>query len=96
VYNRYNQWAKTGLWRKFSIFFKKDGNHEWHMIDRTIIRAYRHFAGALGGQNKQKLGHSCGGFSSKIHAKVGAFRISLSIIITAIQAAGTLNKGRLY
>lgn len=57
------------------------------MIDGTIVRAHRHAAGALGGQDQQGLGRSCGGFSSKIHAKVDAFGMPLSIIITAGQAA---------
>jgi transposase len=57
------------------------------MIDGTIVRAHRHAAGALGGQKQQGLGRSCGGFSSKIHAKVDAFGMPLCIIITAGQAA---------
>lgn len=57
------------------------------MIDGTVVRAHRHAAGALGGQDKQGLGRSCGGFSSKIHAKVDAFGMPLRIIVTAGQAA---------
>ena len=57
------------------------------MIDGTIVRAHRHAAGALSGQDQQGLGRSCGGFSSKIHAKVDAFGMPLTIIITAGQAA---------
>ena len=55
------------------------------MIDGTIIRAHRHAAGAVGGQENQGLGRSCGGFSSKIHAKVDAFGLPLGFIITAGQ-----------
>lgn len=57
------------------------------MIDGTTIRAHRHAAGARGGQGKQGLGRSCGGFSSKIHAKVDAFGRPLKFIITEGQAA---------
>lgn len=52
------------------------------MIDGTTIRAHRHAAGAHGGQEKQGLGRCCGGFSSKIHAKVDAFGMGLKFIIT--------------
>ena len=52
------------------------------MIDGTIIRAHRHAAGAQGGQAQQELGRSCGGFSSKIHAKVDSFGMPLGFIIT--------------
>jgi transposase len=57
------------------------------MIDGSIIRAHRHGSGARGGQHKQGLGRSCGGFSSKIHAKVDQAGFPLSIIISGGQAA---------
>lgn len=57
------------------------------MIDSTTIRAHRHAAGAWGGQEKEGLGRSCGGFSSKVHAKVDAFGRPLKFIITEGQAA---------
>ena len=52
------------------------------MIDGTIIRAHRHTAGVRSGQENEGLGRSCGGFSSKIHAKVDALGMNLAIIIT--------------
>ncbi len=55
------------------------------MIDATIIRAHQHSAGARGGQELQALGKSCGGFSSKIHAKVDSFGMPLDFILTAGQ-----------
>lgn len=57
------------------------------MIDGSIIRAHRHAAGARGGQEQQGLGRSCGGFSSKIHAKVDSFGMPLEFIITAAQVS---------
>ena len=73
---------------RFSLFLKDAGDHEWHMIDGSIIRAHRHAAGARGGQETQGLGRSCGGFSSKIHAKVDAFGMPLGFVITAGQVVG--------
>jgi transposase len=64
---------------------KKDGDHEWHSIDATIIRSHQHAAGARGGQEKQALGKSRGGFTSKIHAKVDAFGLPLTFKITCGQ-----------
>ncbi len=52
------------------------------MIDATIIRAHQHSAGARGGQEFQALGRSCGGFSSKIHAKVDSLGRPLEFILT--------------
>lgn len=57
------------------------------MIDTTIVRAHQHAAGARGGQMFQGLGRSCGGFSSKIHAKVDALGRPLEFILTPGQAA---------
>ncbi|MDB2614354.1 transposase [Chlamydiales bacterium] len=57
------------------------------MIDGTIIRAHRHAAGAQGGQEQQELGRSCGGFSSKIHAKVDSLGMPLGFIITPGQSS---------
>ena len=57
------------------------------MIDGTIIRAHRHAAGARGGQEAQGLGRSCGGFSSKVHAKADGLGMPLDFIITSGQAS---------
>ena len=39
------------------------------MFGSTIVRAHVSAAGAKGGQNRQALGRSRGGFSTKIHLK---------------------------
>lgn len=55
------------------------------MIDGSVIRAHRHAAGAKGGQRQEGLGRSCGGFCSKIHAKVDGLGMPIGFIITAGQ-----------
>ena len=52
------------------------------MMDGSHIRAHQHAAGARGGQEHQALGKSCGGFSSKIHAKVDSFGLPLAFKLT--------------
>ena len=52
------------------------------MIDGSVIRAHQHAAGARGGQEYQALGRGCGGFSSKIHAKVDSFGMPLAFKLT--------------
>lgn len=52
------------------------------MMDGSVIRAHQHAAGAQGGQEKQALGRSKGGFSSKIHVKVDSFGLPLCFILT--------------
>ena len=55
------------------------------MIDGSIVKAHQHAAGAVGGQYKQALGRSVGGFSTKIHAKVDALGLPLKFILTGGQ-----------
>ena len=53
------------------------------MIDATIIRAHQHAAGAWQGQETQALGRSCGGFTTKIHAKVDSLGLPLAFELTS-------------
>ena len=55
------------------------------MMGGSIVRAHQHAAGYQGGQDKQALGHSCGGFSSKIHVKVDALGLPLELTFTSGQ-----------
>jgi transposase len=55
------------------------------MIDGSITRVHKHAAGAKKSITDQGLGRSCGGFSSKVHAKVDSFGMPLKFIVTAGQ-----------
>jgi transposase len=55
------------------------------MIDSSVVRAHRHAAGAVGGQEAQGFGRSKGGFTSKIHVKVDSFGLLLKVSLTAGQ-----------
>ena len=61
---------------------------EWLLIDSTVVRAHPCAAGAPqknGGQAKQALGKSVGGFSTKIHATVDALGNPLRLLLTGRQ-----------
>lgn len=47
VYNRFNRWSKTGVWRRVFNKLANDPDNEYAMIDSTIVRAHQHSAGAL-------------------------------------------------
>lgn len=49
VYNRFDNWAKSGRWQFLLERLKTDVDDEWHSIDSTINRAHQHSAGAKGG-----------------------------------------------
>jgi len=66
---------------------KKDADNEYHSIDATIIRAHQNAAGAPGGQTKEALGRSRGGFSTKVHCKTDALGYPLKIILSGGEEA---------
>ena len=49
----------------------REGRRDWatHFVDGTIVRAHQHAAGAMGGQEREALGRSRGGFGTKIHLR---------------------------
>jgi len=66
VYHRYNEWCKKNRWQ--AIFDAlQDPDLEWLLIDSTVIRAHQHAAGMNTGGADEDLGHSRGGFGTKIH-----------------------------
>ena len=66
------------------------------MIDSSNIRAHQHAAGAVGGQKRQALGRSRGGFGTKLHAKVDSFGMPLRICITGGEKHESGQAVRLY
>jgi transposase len=82
VYSRFRLWTEKRIWEKLLGELSKDRDTENIMIDGSYIRAHQHAAGARGGQEKQAIGRSCGGFTTKIHAVVDSLGNPLKICIT--------------
>jgi len=49
VYNRYNRWAKAGVWLQVFERLAKRSPASLHLIDSSIIRAHQHAAGGKKG-----------------------------------------------
>ena len=64
---------------------KKINNDLVFAIDGTIVRAHQHAAGARGGQEKQGIGRSAGGLTSKLHIRIVADGNPDCIILSAGQ-----------
>ena len=47
VHTRFSRWAKSGVWKPIFDLLANGADHEWAMIDSTIVRAHQHSAGAL-------------------------------------------------
>jgi hypothetical protein len=46
VYQRFNRWAKSGVFERIFKMLASDPDNEYMMIDTTIVRAHQHSAGA--------------------------------------------------
>lgn len=49
VYNRYNRWARAGVWLRVFEALAARSPQSMHLIDSSIIRAHQHAAGAKRG-----------------------------------------------
>ena len=98
VHSRFQEWAERGLWSRMLSFFSH-ADLEHTLIDGTIIRAHACSAGyGKDSQEKEALGRSKGGFTTKIHALVDALGNPLRFILSPgqrhdITQAETLMKG---
>jgi transposase len=46
VHTRFSRWARSGVWEKLFKRLAVDADTEYALIDRTIVRAHQHSAGA--------------------------------------------------
>lgn len=49
VYNRFNRWAKAGVWIKVFEALAERSPDSLHLIDSSIVRAHQHAAGGKKG-----------------------------------------------
>ena len=49
VYNRFNRWAKAGVWLKIFEVLAAQSPDSLHLIDSSIVRAHQHAAGGKKG-----------------------------------------------
>jgi transposase len=46
VHTRFSRWAAGGVWERVFQHLAGEADHEYAMIDSTIVRAHQHSAGA--------------------------------------------------
>lgn len=82
MHRRFKRWVDLGVWEQL-MQYVIDQDLEVAMIDTTIVRAHACNAGyGKDTQEGQVLGRSKGGFTTKIHALVGALGNPLKSILT--------------
>lgn len=67
VYNRFNEWCKSGLWEEIFLSLRTDPDFEWVFVDGTYIKAHQHSAGSGENETTKTIGLSRGGLTTKIH-----------------------------
>jgi transposase len=83
IHKRFGSWSKRNIWQELFEFAQKDPDMEVAIIDATVVRAHACAAGyGYKTQNKEALGRSKGGFSTKIHARVDALGNPIKFILT--------------
>ncbi len=83
VHRRFSRWAEQGLWETLLHHLTPDADLEYAMIDSTIVRAHQHSAGAQGRDpDRQAIGRSRGGLTTKIHALVEALGNPTGFLLT--------------
>lgn len=45
VYQRFNRWAKKGVWERVFVALSTEPDMDWVMLDSTAVRAHQHSAG---------------------------------------------------
>ncbi|MBK4216317.1 IS5 family transposase [Paracoccus caeni] len=87
VYRQFRRWKLAGLWEDIldALNYAGIAPDTLQMLDNTAIRAHYHAAGANGGPQKETLGRSRGGFTTKIHLRVNGAGLPMSTVITPEQ-----------
>ncbi|WP_416898553.1 MAG: IS5 family transposase [Minwuia sp.] len=87
VYNRFNRWAKAGVWvRVFEALARKSPD-SMQFIDSSIIRAHQHAASGKKGGADHAIGRSRGGLSTKINAMVDERGLPVALVLSPGQAS---------
>ena len=86
VHKHYEHWCRKAIWRQVLSAISIGYDGESVMIDATIVRSHPCSAGYKKGlQEKEALGRSKGGFTTKIHAVVDALGQALRFKLTGGQ-----------
>ena len=87
IHRRYSRWAKSGVWERVFEHLAADADHEYAMLDSTVVRAHQHSAGAPKTDgDDQATGRSRGGLSTKIHTLVDALGNPVNFHLTGGEA----------
>jgi transposase len=88
AWNRFRRWTASGVWARLLAGLQRAadgaGQIDWatHSVDGTVVRAHQHAAGAMGGQAREALRRSRGGFSTKVHVRAEGGGKPLAFVVS--------------
>jgi transposase len=84
VFSFFNRWSQKGLWRKVFELLRGELDDEWSFIDSSYVKVHQHAAGAAGTtKEKEAIGKSRGGNTSKLHTRCDAHGNPAQFLLTA-------------
>lgn len=87
IYRRFRRWSEAGVWEIVAVTLAEimaDTGH--YSIDSTTVRAHVSAAGGKGA-HRRALGHSRGGFTSKLHCLADALGRPVAFHLAGGEAA---------
>jgi transposase len=80
-YNRFVRWRRAGVWNRIIDALAASHDTAVQMIDTSIVRVHQHGA-CIERNQRQLMGRSRGGLTSKIHAVVDANGLPVRLALT--------------
>ncbi len=93
-YNRFVRWRRAGVWAKILNALAAPHDAAVQMIDTSIVRVHQHGA-CINHSNRQSIGRSRGGLTSKIHALVDTNGLPVRLALSAGEAHDNRLAGKL-
>jgi transposase len=93
-YNRFVRWRRAGVWSRIIHALAATNDAAVQMIDTSIVRVHQH-AACITRNQRQSMGRSRGGLTSKIHALVDSNGLPVRLALTPGEAHDNRLAGKL-
>ena len=93
-YNRFVRWRRASMWAKLMSALAGAHDAAVQMIDTSIVRVHQHGA-CITRNQRQSMGRSRGGLTSKIHAVVDGNGLPVRLALSAGEAHDVRLAGKL-
>jgi transposase len=93
-YNRFVRWRQAGVWRRIIDALASPHDGAVQMIDTSIVRVHQHGA-CITRNQRQSVGRSRGGLTSKIHSLIDGNGLPLRLALSSGEAHDVRLAGKL-